>query len=263
MWPADEPAPVWGRSEWNEVGRKPSHLHEDCAQLIYAERGLMSIVTPGERWLLPPGRALWIPRGMEHGLEVRRPASLKLLNFRATLEGLPDWCGCAVVNVSPLLRALIWRCVDLPRAFAPGSPEERLARVLVDEIAASPHAPVNMAEPRDPRAARLARMLRDDPADRRGLEALAPLVGASPRTVQRLFVREAGTSFGAWRNRLRLLSAIERMAEGAGVASAAYAVGYDNPSSFIASFRAMFGVTPRHYFNAEERAGLPDAGGGG
>ena len=233
------------------VGILPSHAHDDCAQLVYAERGMMSFVTPGERWLLPPGRALWIPQGVTHQLEVRRPAALKLLYLDPSAERLADWRRCRVVDVTPLLRALILHCVTLRVPQDAASPEERVVQVLFDQLAESVQAPVNLPEPSDPRALRLAQMMRDEPTDRRPLEALAPQAGASPRTLQRLFAEETGMPLGKWRSRLRLLLALERLTGGESVANAAYAMGYDNPSSFIAAFRGLFGNTPRRYLARE------------
>ncbi|PZR09220.1 MAG: AraC family transcriptional regulator [Azospirillum brasilense] len=229
------------------VGILASHAHDDCAQLVYAERGMMSFVTPGERWVLPPGRALWIPQGIVHQLEVRRPAAMRLLYLEPLAEGLTDWRRCRVMDVTPLLRELILHCVNLPVPQDPSSSEDRLVRVLLDQVARSTQAPVNLPEPSDPRALRLARMMREGPADRRPIEVLAREAGASARTLQRLFVEETGMPLGEWRNRLRLLLALERLAGGESVAAAAYAMGYENSSSFIAAFRELFGDTPRRY----------------
>jgi len=238
---------IRGLSGVYPAGLLPNHAHDDCHQLVYAERGMMSFVTPGERWLLPPGRALWIPRGVAHQLEVRRPAALRLLYLAPSAEALTGWRRCRVVDVTPLLRELILHCAGLPVPQGPDSPEERLVRVLLDQVAASTQAPVNLPEPSDPRALRLAQIMRDEPADRHPLEMLAHRAGASARTLQRLFAEETGMPIGEWRSRLRLLMALERLAGGESVAMAAYAMGYDNASSFIAAFRGLFGDTPRRY----------------
>ncbi len=210
---------------------------------------MMNVTTPAGRWILPAGRALWIAAGTEHGLHVRRPVDLEVLYLRPSMDGLPPWTGCMVVNVTPLLRELIAACIALPWDYPTQSAAGRLARVLIDQLAAMSQAPVDLPEPTDPRAVRMAQLARQDLTDRRPLAALAPLAGASSRTVERLFVAETGMSFGAWRHRLRLIVALEHLAEGESVASASYAVGYDNPSSFIAAFRAMFGKTPGRYFD--------------
>lgn len=240
---------ISGLSLTREAGLLPNHIHPDQAQLLYASSGMMTVTTPAGRWILPAGRALWISAGTEHGLEVRRPVALKILYFQGDIAGIPRWKGCVVVNVTPLLRELIGVCVDLPPHYPANSAEARLLRVLVDQLSAMDQAPVDLPQPRDARAVRVAQLAAENAADRRPLHILAQLAGASTRTVERLFVSETGMSFGAWRHRLRMIAALEQLAEGQSVANAGDAVGYDNPSSFIAAFRAMFGNTPGRYFD--------------
>lgn len=239
---------ITGLSLDHDAGLMPSHVHADQAQLIYASRGMITVTTPLGRWILPAGRALWIAAGTQHGLEVRRPVALELLYLRANIAGLPDWKGCMVVNVSPLLRGLIGACIELPVSYPADSPSGRLARVLLDQLSVMDQAPVDLPQPRDARAIRVAQLVAGDPADRTPLAALAKTAGVSTRTLERLFLTETGMSFGAWRHRLRLIVSLERLADGYSVGEAAHAVGYDNPSSFIAAFRAMFGKTPGRYF---------------
>lgn len=247
--PASNEAFITGLTLDHDAGFLPNHVHTEQAQLMYAERGMMNVTTPVGRWILPAGRALWIAAGTEHGLEVRRPVSLSILYLRHEMPGLLAWKGCMVVNVTPLLRELIDVCTVLPSSYVPDSAEGRIARVLVDQLSGMARAPVDLPQPRDSRARKVAQLATEDPADRRPLQELAKLAGGSTRTIERLFVTETGMSFGAWRHRLRLIVALERLAEGQSVAAAGDAVGYDNPSSFIAAFRAMFGNTPGRYFD--------------
>jgi AraC-like DNA-binding protein len=55
-------------------------------------------------------------------------------------------------------------------------------------------------------------------------------------------------SFGQWRLQLRLLTALEQLAEGDAVSNVALNVGYTDVSSFIAVFKAALGQTPAKYF---------------
>ncbi len=55
-------------------------------------------------------------------------------------------------------------------------------------------------------------------------------------------------TFGAWRQRQKLIMAIEALAYGGSVKAVAMDVGYESASSFVAAFRSMFGVTPARYF---------------
>jgi len=118
-------------------------------------------------------------------------------------------------------------------------------------------APLELPELSDPRAERVAAMLRADPADRRPLAELASAAGASHRTIERLFASETRMSFGRWRVRHRMIAALEQLAHGDSVSNVAYAAGYETPSSFIAAFRASFGTTPTAYFQDmhDRRAG--------
>ncbi|MBB3349717.1 helix-turn-helix transcriptional regulator [Sphingomonas sp. BK069] len=225
------------------------HVHRDRAQLMYAARGLMHVATPAGRWILPPGRALWIAAETEHGLEVSRGADLEILYFGIDAPNLPAWEGCAVVNVSPLVRHLIEACMDMDDVYPRDTPEARRIGVLFDELSTLPKAPVSLPMPRDARAVRVAQIVAADIASRVPLRHMAREVGASERTIERLFAAETRMSFGAWRGRARMVAALERLAAGESVQATSFAIGYENPSSFIANFRATFGTTPGAYFH--------------
>lgn len=97
--------------------------------------------------------------------------------------------------------------------------------------------------PEEPRARRIAHQILSDPAAPESLNELALAAGVSVRTVQRAFLRETGLSFGQWRARSRVIAGARHLREGASVSQAAQACGY-TPSTFIARYRAEFGVTP-------------------
>ncbi len=57
-------------------------------------------------------------------------------------------------------------------------------------------------------------------------------------------------TFGAWRQRLRLLTAIARLADGRPVTAIAYDLGYESPSAFVAMFRRELGTPPVRYMRS-------------
>ena len=75
-----------------------------------------------------------------------------------------------------------------------------------------------------------------------------PIAGASARTLSRLFAAQTGMTFRQWQRQLRLLTALELLAQGRTVTDVALDVGYDSPSAFISVFRQSLGTTPRRYF---------------
>lgn len=50
--------------------RTGAHTHAE-AQVIYAESGVMRVTNPEDVWVAPPLRAVWVPPGVEHNVEMR------------------------------------------------------------------------------------------------------------------------------------------------------------------------------------------------
>jgi len=224
----------------------PPHSHPR-AQLVYAAAGVMTVRTDQGLWVIPPQRAVWMPAGVEH--QVHASGTLAMRTVYVEAGGERRYPGtCRVLTVGPLLRQLILRAVAMPALYPLGGPEERLMMVLLDEIAALPEAPLHLPVPRDRRLRRITDALLADPAGGRTLKDWAASSGASVRTLARRFVRETGMTFGAWRQQLRLLRALEYLAEGRPVTQVALDLGYDSPSAFSAMFRRTLGVPPSRYF---------------
>jgi AraC-like DNA-binding protein len=120
--------------------------------------------------------------------------------------------------------------------------------VIFDEVAGTAPDDFGLPMPQDARLTRIAAALIDDPADSRTLEAWAQWANIGTRTLSRRFVDETGISFTAWRQRARLMRALELLAAGQPVTSVALDLGYENVSAFIALFRRTFGTTPGRYF---------------
>jgi AraC-like DNA-binding protein len=228
------------------------HAHE-AAQLLYAASGLLRVETAAGIWVVPPQRAMWIPAHMPHQVWIKDAAEMRTLYVHPDLPGVPG--GCRVVAVSPLLRELIVAFAVLPPDYEPEGATARLAHVILDQLRGPALAPLHLPLPQDPRLRRVAAGLFADPSDGRSLAAWAKVVGASARTLARLFEAETGMGFRAWRQHLCLQEALARLATGEPVTSVAYAVGYDSPSAFIAMFRKALGTSPQRYLGG--RAGLP------
>jgi AraC-like DNA-binding protein len=104
--------------------------------------------------------------------------------------------------------------------------------------------PISVPACNDARLRRVTDALLADPADPRGLDAFAEMAGASARTLARLFRRETGMSFQAWRRQLRLTEGLAALSEGETPARVAAAVSYSSGPAFGAAFRSVFGITP-------------------
>ena len=142
-------------------------------------------------------------------------------------------------------------------AMAAGTDLERVPEtvVLVGEIdstmsylmLAARHEDLMLPLPRDARALRLAERWSQMPGETRDLADMAVDVGASLRTLQRLFPSETGLTLEAWRQKARLIHAVGRLAAGASVTNTALDCGYQRPAAFSSAFLRQFGVSPGRY----------------
>ena len=209
----------------------------------------MDVRTAMGAWLVPPGLAVWMPAATVH--QVRAATAIRMRTLFVRAEAAP-WApaDCRVVLVPPLLRALILHAVSLPRDYAEDSPAGRLMQVILDQLHDLAPTPLHLPMPQDRRLRQIAEALLADPGDSREMEHWARDAGASARTLARHFVTETGLSFGQWRQRRRLLAALERLAAGEPVTSVALDLGYDSPSAFTAMFRRQLGQPPTRYLRA-------------
>ncbi len=196
--------------------------------------------------MVPPNRAVWVPAGVEHGIEMSGRVLVQTLYLSVLVEGVPQ--QCAAINVSPLLRALILHTITLGTLSHDIPAGVRLVGVLVDQLIASSAIPLQLPLPSDERAKRAVDWLRAHPDDPSAIKQIARRAATSARTLERLFKQETGMTFGKWRQQLRLLQAMRLLASGRLVTAVALEVGYDSPSAFIAMFRRVLGTTPHRYF---------------
>jgi transcriptional regulator GlxA family with amidase domain len=133
----------------------------------------------------------------------------------------------------------------------------RLHRVLVDELHEAREQPLQLPEPRDDRLQAVARKLYESPADNTSLANLGQAVGASSRTLSRLFHDELGMTFYEWRTQLRIYHALVLLADGHDTTHVAHACGWANPSSFIAAFTNIIGTTPGRHRTSHQRPNTP------
>jgi AraC-like DNA-binding protein/quercetin dioxygenase-like cupin family protein len=229
----------------------PLHFH-DFDQLVYAPRGVMTVRTSAGAWVVPTQRAVWIPAAVPHTITMSGKVAMRTLYLKPLLaRTLPR--DCCVVNVSPLLRELILHACTLATLKKKIPWQGHLIYVIINQLEAIQMVPLQLPNPSDPRARRIAEVLLADPSDHRTLTHLCKVAGAGKRTVERLFQEDVGMTFGKWRQQLRLMQAMRLLAEGAKVTHAALESGYSTPSAFISMFRKSLGTTPARVFETGAR----------
>ncbi|WP_437524886.1 helix-turn-helix transcriptional regulator [Sorangium sp. So ce726] len=230
----------------DEPRTTPAHRHAR-GQLLGATRGLITVGAERNRWVVPATHAAWIPPHHEHSLESHGPfAGWSVYVAEPACADLPP--EPCIVRTSGLLREAVARVSTWPELAPLSAPELRLVAVLCDEIGSLPREDFGLPMPTDPPLLRIARALLADLADNRRLEAWARWAGVSARTLTRRFPEETGFSFSEWRQRARLLRALELLAAHTPVTAIAIDLGYETVSAFSALFRRTFGAPPTKYF---------------
>ena len=227
------------------------HAHP-WAQLAYCASGILQVTAAragGDdevTFIVPPSRAVWIAPGARHAVHVMQAAEFRTLYIDAA-SAPAGWAGCRVIMVSALLREL----VHAMESAAPGSEREGcLTGLALDEIAGAHTQSLGVPLPApggDKRLRTLCEAVLRLPAAHAGLADWASRVGASERTLARLFDAELGMGWQQWRQQVVLAHALPLLARGTPVGQVAQASGYASESAFSAMFKAAMGQPPRHF----------------
>ncbi|MDB5652419.1 MAG: AraC family transcriptional regulator [Tardiphaga sp.] len=226
--------------------RLEPHSHRE-AQLVFATEGTMQVTTPKGRWLVPPDRAVWMPAGLPHAIDVLADIEMRSLYFDVAWVRRDGQHAHLqnefVVRVSQLLHQAILALYDGRNDPARN---ELLIRLAVLELHEAQDSATFIPLPHELRCRRAADIVLADPTVAYEIETLARSVGTSARTLSRLFLAETQLSFRSWCQRARMAAAIERLSmdRNISVKQLAADLGYASFSAFSHAFRQITGKTP-------------------
>lgn len=238
-------------------------------QLLFASTGAMSVAAGRQSWMIPPRKAVFLPAGEAHTIRMWGTVQMRSLIFPLA-RTLPPACAspmtctlpavcalrapsaragfetsvCQVLSVSPLLRELILRVVEMGALDGREPRHHHVMNLLLDEMSAATVEPLTLPLPGNERAVAVARHVLAGPGEDESLDQLGRRYGASRRSLERWFRDGTGMSFGLWRQKARMLDSVRLLSEGKPVTEVALEVGYTSVSAFIAAFKETFGVTP-------------------
>lgn len=245
--------PIGGMAKEYAPGHVVSPHTHPRVQILFAVSGVMEVSTARGVWVVPPMRAAWLPANVEHWMRTRTGASVHSVYIR------PDYCPSDspaapnLISVSALIRELIVEVTEMPVEYDENGRDGLIAELLISSIEFSLEPPLSIHEPSNAKLLRLHRSLVDNPADTATLEEWAEKLGASSRTIARLIKQETGMSFTTWRQQLRLLAALPRLAAGEPVTNIALDLGYETPGAFSSMFSKQLGKVPSRYFSSSKK----------
>src|SRR6185437_4632463 len=213
-------------------------------QLIYAVSGTTQIETERARYLLPTGRAAWIPADTRHRTLI---ADVDGASLYFAPETVPDpQQRVRVLVACPLMREMILHAMRWP-----------LGASEVEPVAASFfHTLGLMCTEWLESELLLSLPSASHPAMKRSMDYVtaapgrATLAGAlavaalSERTFRRIFVRETGMTWQGWLTQARILEAASQLTHGGRITDIAAEVGYSSLSAFAKAFKQLTGESP-------------------
>src|SRR5205814_2024771 len=119
-------------------------------QLLYTTSGAMTLYAGNTSWLVPAGKAVIIPHNCRHSMRMWGEVAMRTLYFppdldAAALSGL----HCRGISVTPLLRELILRVIEIGALDRRVGEQARLAAVVLDEMARAEVTPLELRVPTD------------------------------------------------------------------------------------------------------------------
>lgn len=222
----------------------PVHAHDE-AQLTFAASGVVQVHTAQGRWLVPSQLGVWIPAGVSHRVEVLTDAELWMVHWkpdvaRAWAPPVPLERTFAL-RVTPLMHSL------LDAAFADGTAAEKtelVVRLMLHELTETAHAPTFLPMPGSAVGQRVAAVCLGDHRHALNLDEIASRAATSVRTASRVMQAETGLTFKVWRQRARIVQAMDLLSRGKSISLVAAELGFASTASLSCAFRQVTAMTP-------------------
>ncbi|MEC6796883.1 helix-turn-helix transcriptional regulator [Photobacterium sp. S4TG1] len=220
------------------------HRH-DKDQLLFSHHGCMVITLAGVKCVLPPMRAAWIPAGMLHNAQMTNVTQYRSLYFDPVLQ--PQLSrDMKIIDINPLMAILLER-MSMWAFDKPNKEQLNSVNLLIEELNIATESHFNLPLPDDVRLAKWLEEINNPNFIAPTLADLSLLVGASQKTITRIFSKETGMPYQSWRQQWRLLAAIELLSQHQRISDISYRLDFANDSAFISFFRQKTGFTPLNF----------------
>ncbi len=216
----------------------------------FSLNGTLEFDIEGKYYLSPPSYGLWLPPRTEHqSLPVAHEIHYICIRLHPQFGNvLGDVCG--FFSIEPFFRALVIQILEQQQKNASPAYLEHLLQVLFDQLKQAPAHSHYLPQSTHPILAPILEQLADPDLFNLSLQQVLYNVAVSERHVLRLSQQELQLSLSEWRNRAKIIFAINQIRQGMTIKQLAYRLGYHHSSSFIEFFKRYTGQTPIQLKNA-------------
>ncbi|WP_207533255.1 AraC family transcriptional regulator [Desertivirga arenae] len=219
-----------------------AHQHPR-AQLLYCNKGMMKVEVPEGIWVVGSLQAMWIPSDVIHQVYFPEQASVNSIFITPSLASELA-SACFAFDIPDFCKSLILKITSFNNVFPLSVQQERIERVFLDELSFAKPSVTFLPLSIHPTIKKVKEAIERTQEFSHSINYYADLCCISSKTLTRLFKKETDLSFSEWTLRYRLIEAVKLLGEGYTVKEIAFKLGYENPSSFIYTFKKYFKVTP-------------------
>lgn len=216
----------------------------------FSLNGTLEFDIEGKYYLSPPSYGLWLPPRTEHqSLPVEHEIHYICIRLHPKFgDFLGDSCRC--FSIEPFFRALVVQILEQQKQAAPPEYLEHLLQVLFDQLKQAPAYSHYLPQSSHPVLAPILEQLADPNLFHNSLQQVLQRFTVSERHLLRLSQQELQLSLSEWRNRAKIIFAINQIRQGMTIKQLTFALGYQHSSSFIEFFKRYTGQTPIQLKNA-------------
>lgn len=239
-----------------------THIHQDCVEIVYLEKGFQVYEAAGESFSLTGGDIfvsypnephgsgdfpenvcdiVWMQVNLREGIPFFGLEEGHAAALRAALRGLPhQFCGDAALRESLHNAFYALSCVEWEKRFL-GEQLLVCALLRMKQLADRPR-PYHAASVGDALA-----FIHDNLTEPILLEEVADACGLSLSWFKMKFKEEMGVTPRDYINHVKIERAKHLLRSGFSVTAAASAMGFNSPNYFSVTFKKYTGETPIEY----------------
>jgi AraC-like DNA-binding protein len=242
-----------------KISRIPNHFRDSNSNAgafaLYIEGGIFEIKIAAQCRLVSCGATIYIPKNIHFEIKALNPSASGWLMVLPNddLQNLSN--DLTFLRPSELMIAICRRLGQEPSEKSSDPTRSHLESALLYEIEAlSAAAHTDLPLPQNPSLAAIAIKIKEAPEDMESINHWAAESAMSRRTFTQKFKEETGLTFLAWRQRVKLNSALDLLSSGLSVSETAIKLGYSNVSTFNNLFRKEFGEPPKKYLRSLKKS---------